>query len=112
MKKYLFALLFFISFLNLNIFSQNKEININALIKEAIERNPEILSAKKEYEFYRSKISESSYPSNPQIEFERMYSGDEKNFVIRQELEFPTKLHIKKRFQKIIIRFISGSIYR
>jgi cobalt-zinc-cadmium efflux system outer membrane protein len=97
MKKYLFALLVFIAFLNLNIFPQNKEINIDILVKEAIERNPEILSAKKEYEFYKSKISESYYPSNPQIEFERMYSGDEKNFVIRQELEFPTKLYLKKK---------------
>jgi len=100
MKKYLFALLFFISFLNLNIFPQNKEINIDILIKEAIERNPEILSAKKEYEFYKSKISESYYPSNPQIEFERMYSGDEKNFVIKQELEFPTKLYLKKKISE------------
>jgi outer membrane protein TolC len=102
MKKYLFALLFFILLLNLNIFpqNQNKEINIDILVKEAIERNPEILSAKKEYEFYKSKISESYYPSNPQIEFERMYSGDEKNFVIRQEIEFPTKLHIKKKISE------------
>lgn len=100
-KSSCISLWVFIFIFNLNLYTQNEDIiRVDTLIKEVISKNPEILAAKKEYEFYKNKISQSYYPSDPQIGFENMYSGDENNFIIRQNLEFPTKLYTKKKISE------------
>lgn len=77
-------------------------ISIEEIIKEVINKNPEIKAAEKLYEAYKNRIPQSYFPANPSVEFERMYLPDsgEKNVLVKQELENPYKLLLMRSVYK------------
>ncbi|MBI4655753.1 MAG: TolC family protein [Elusimicrobia bacterium] len=69
-------------------------ISIEEIIREVIDKNPEIKAAESLSKAYKTRVPQSYFPANPSVEFERMYLPDsgEKNVLLKQELENPYKL--------------------
>jgi len=85
-------------------FAQNdKPLDLSALIDEACQANPEILSAKNSFEAANARISQAASLSDPTLEFEydktiRNADGNPmKTIGITQEIPFPTKLYLRAR---------------
>ncbi len=70
-------------------------LTLNEVLEIAQKNNPEIKAAKKRWDSFNAKISLEKTWGNPQISYERMYSGDEKLLGISQEFPFPGKLTLK-----------------
>ena len=67
------------------------------VLAEAAARNPEVLAARQAWEAARAAHDASGWPEKPRLDFERMYSGDEKNVAVSQELPFPTSLYYQRK---------------
>jgi len=85
-------------------FAQNdKPLDLSALIVEAYQANPEILSAKNSFEAANARISQAASLSDPAIEFEydktiRNADGNPmKTIGVAQEIPFPTKLYFRAK---------------
>ncbi|PIS47745.1 MAG: hypothetical protein COT17_01860 [Elusimicrobia bacterium CG08_land_8_20_14_0_20_51_18] len=74
-------------------------LELGDFIKKVERENPEINSAKRFYEAQTAKISQSSLPPDPSLEFEKMNVGgsEERSFYIKQELPNPLKLSSSRK---------------
>lgn len=68
---------------------------LNQALKTAQENNPEVRAARKKWDAARANVTARKTWKDPQISYERMYSGDEKLLGISQEFPFPGKLRLK-----------------
>lgn len=67
------------------------------VLREAAAHNPEVLAAEQAWEAARAAQAGAGYPEKPRLDFERMYSGEEKNVAISQEFDFPTTLYYRRK---------------
>lgn len=86
--------------------------DLGSLIKQALNSNQEILSAKDAFESASSRIPQARSLNDPMIEFEydritadRMLSGDPmKTFSLSQDIPFPTKLYLRAKIASKLAR--------
>ncbi|MEI8345430.1 MAG: TolC family protein, partial [Candidatus Omnitrophota bacterium] len=84
---------------------QGRLPNLEAVLKEALASNPQILAAKNAFEAADARIAQAGALSDPSVEFEydritadRMLSGDPmKTLAVTQDIPFPTKLNLRAK---------------
>jgi len=99
----IFLLLFLIS--SMVNAEDNQSSTLDAILKEALISNPEILSTKNAFESASARIPQAGSLSDPTIEYEydritadRMLTGDPMNTLsVTQDIPFPTKLYLKAK---------------
>lgn len=67
--RYLTIMVFFFIFMPLTLYAQSEKplMNLNHLIEEALQNNPEILSAKKKWEVYKEKVPQAYAIEDPML---------------------------------------------
>jgi len=86
---------------------------ISSLIKEALDSNTEILSAKKAFESASARIPQAGSMNDPMIEFEydritadRMLTGDPmKALSVSQDIPFPAKRYLRAKIASKVRRW-------
>lgn len=78
-----------------------RAITLDETLKEAERGNPEILAARKLWEARQERILQAATPDKPRLDVERMFgaspfSGEERSFLLTQELPFPTTLLLRR----------------
>ncbi len=80
-------------------------LNLETLLREALQNNPEILAAKRSAEAANARIWQAGSLNDPMLEFEydkiaadRMLTGDPmKTAAVSQDIPFPTKLYLRAK---------------
>lgn len=105
-KKRLF---FYLSFLVTFFFAINsaaeERFSLNSTINEALQSNPEILSAKRSYEAASARIWQAASLNDPVVDFEynkmfanRALTGEPMKMLgMSQDIPFPTKLYLRAK---------------
>jgi outer membrane protein TolC len=100
---YLAMMVFFFNLMPLNLYAQSEKpfINLNQLIEEALQNNPEISAIKKKWEVFKEKVPQASALEDPMFGFgivslpTNFSLKDEdmtmKEFSISQRFPFPGK---------------------
>jgi len=86
--------------------------SLNSAINEALQANPEILSAKRSYEAASARIWQAASLNDPMVELgydklyaDRMLTGDPmKTYAISQDIPFPTKLYLRAKIASKIAK--------
>ncbi len=105
MIKKIFIISFIVLLLAPDLSYSQESASIEFFIQEAIEDNPEILSAKRAYEAANARIWQAASLNDPMLELEydkitrdRMDTGDPmKTYAISQEIPFPTKIFLRAK---------------
>ena len=97
-----------------------KPLNVNQLVEEALQNNPEILAAKKRWEVYKEKIPQASALEDPMFGFgitnlpTNFSFRDEdmtmKEFSISQKLPFPGKRPLMREMAEKEAEAVSAEI--
>lgn len=89
-----------------------ENISLNSAISEALQANPEILSAKRSSEAASARIWQAASLNDPMVELEydkmtadRMLTGNPmKTYAISQDIPFPTKLYLRAKIASKIAK--------
>jgi len=95
----------FVFFLFGSVATAAEELDLKRAMNEALEANPEILSAKRSYEAANARIWQAASLADPMVEFEydkinadRMLTGEPmKTYAVSQDIPFPTKLFLRAK---------------
>lgn len=88
------------------------DLTLSGAISEALQHNPEIISAKRSYEAASARIWQAASLSDPMVELDynkmvadRMLSGNPmKSYAITQDVPFPTKLYLRAKIASKMAR--------
>ncbi len=95
-----------------SVFAEEKPLSLDRAVNEALERNPEILAAKRAYEAANARIWQAASLSDPVLGFEydkidadRALTGEPmKMYSLSQDIPFPTKLYLRAKIASKMAR--------